>query len=564
MPRGRHEQDGKHTPPHEDDEHTGRPLLTSRRTAIGLGVLGALGIAGAGTAAVTHPRLLAGSSRSPGPGGDPRADWPGDEDDLPAAGRVRAVLDALPDRAGQVPHLTTTDLSSTLGRHVSYPVLSSSHGLTEAVDVCVGKLLRERVARGTHATVTATGTVVAAGKDTLGVLLDVQEDEGHSVGAVWYRADGDRPFTSPGLIAPDHWADLCEHVVRAADHIRGTDEDALRSLLQEQPRPFGNGPTLIPDADGRMQVLFPRVGDGELAVTLPADVTASLLGKDGQAVAAAIASPTDFDPGSVRVPGRGEHSGATVYCPPEKTGEGSDARRGPDGPGPRTQLAPRAAAGTAPSSVVAPDARLLRAVALTFDDGPSKELNGRLRDMLGQAGAAATFFMIGQNVRDAPTLAADTAGDGHQLGSHTWSHVRLSTLPAGGQDRELSRAADAIRTACGRTALVLRPPYGDRDRATDEAAGRAGQSAQLWDVDSLDWKTLDRTQNLQHVSEETVRGSIILMHEIHEPSVASVPAILDWLGTHHYTTLTCSEVGQNQMYAGKHYFQGLVHETPVA
>ena len=54
-------------------------------------------------------------------------------------------------------------------------------------------------------------------------------------------------------------------------------------------------------------------------------------------------------------------------------------------------------------------------------------------------------------------------------------------------------------------------------------------------------------------------GAIVLMHEIHKASVATVPPLLDCFREHDYTLLTCCELGQNQMHAGKSYHRGPTH-----
>lgn len=93
----------------------------------------------------------------------------------------------------------------------------------------------------------------------------------------------------------------------------------------------------------------------------------------------------------------------------------------------------------------------------------------------------------------------------------------------------------------------------------DRQAGVHQQSLQLWSVDSLDWKHRDVDRNLQEITTQCTRGAIVLMHEIHKASVATVPPLLDWFREHDYTLLTCCELGQNQMHAGKSYHRGPTH-----
>src|SRR5690349_8579547 len=64
-----------------------------------------------------------------------------------------------------------------------------------------------------------------------------------------------------------------------------------------------------------------------------------------------------------------------------------------------------------------------RALALTFDDGPS-ESTPALLEILARQRVRATFFMCGQNVRRLPDIAREVADRGHEIGNHTDSHPR--------------------------------------------------------------------------------------------------------------------------------------------
>src|SRR4051812_34693810 len=62
-----------------------------------------------------------------------------------------------------------------------------------------------------------------------------------------------------------------------------------------------------------------------------------------------------------------------------------------------------------------------RAIALTFDDGPS-EATPRLLAILAAHNVRATFFLCGANVRRLPEIARAIRRAGHELGNHTDTH----------------------------------------------------------------------------------------------------------------------------------------------
>lgn len=70
-------------------------------------------------------------------------------------------------------------------------------------------------------------------------------------------------------------------------------------------------------------------------------------------------------------------------------------------------------------------------VALTFDDGPRRGTTARLLDGLRERGANATFFLVGERLAGNEDLVLRMQAEGHQVGTHTWSHIRLDgTAPA--------------------------------------------------------------------------------------------------------------------------------------
>src|SRR6266487_3577536 len=67
-------------------------------------------------------------------------------------------------------------------------------------------------------------------------------------------------------------------------------------------------------------------------------------------------------------------------------------------------------------------------VALTFDDGPSRECTPRLLKILERHHAHATFFMVGEAATKHREIVEDVARLGHAIGNHTWDHPSLPLL----------------------------------------------------------------------------------------------------------------------------------------
>lgn len=59
---------------------------------------------------------------------------------------------------------------------------------------------------------------------------------------------------------------------------------------------------------------------------------------------------------------------------------------------------------------------------LTFDDGPSEENTRKVLDILRERNIKATFFLVGENVRNHPEVARQIVAEGHTIGIHCDNH----------------------------------------------------------------------------------------------------------------------------------------------
>src|SRR5438067_6693106 len=99
-------------------------------------------------------------------------------------------------------------------------------------------------------------------------------------------------------------------------------------------------------------------------------------------------------------------------------------------------------------------------VVLTFDDGPHPEGTPALLDLLGEAGASATFFLVGEQVKRWPEIAGRIAREGHVVALHGYRHRNLMRLSPRGFARDLDQGARVLQDASGVTPALYRPPYG--------------------------------------------------------------------------------------------------------
>ncbi|HMC96749.1 MAG TPA: polysaccharide deacetylase family protein [Flavobacteriales bacterium] len=144
---------------------------------------------------------------------------------------------------------------------------------------------------------------------------------------------------------------------------------------------------------------------------------------------------------------------------------------------------------------------------LTFDDGPIPEVTPWVLDILASRGAKATFFVIGRNATDHPSLLDRIRKEGHGLGNHTWDHRNGWKTPAFAYLRSVMRCQAITGTP------LFRPPYGRLTRRQARAL-RARFDLVMWEVLSADFdRNITGERCLQNVVSNTRAGSIIVFHD---------------------------------------------------
>jgi peptidoglycan/xylan/chitin deacetylase (PgdA/CDA1 family) len=179
-----------------------------------------------------------------------------------------------------------------------------------------------------------------------------------------------------------------------------------------------------------------------------------------------------------------------------------------------------------------------RYLALTFDDGPHPGTTDLLLDGLRERGASATFFLVGEEAQRYPELVQRMAEEGHQVGNHTWSHVRLEGT-ASESLQEVGRTEALLSQLLGGRQYWLRPPYG---LLTADTAAQLTVPAVTWSVDPRAWESRDTEQVVQAVLQDVKPNSIILLHDIYPTSVEAALRLVDTLQAEGYWFVTVEEL----------------------
>ncbi|MBU6374329.1 MAG: glycosyltransferase [Alphaproteobacteria bacterium] len=195
-----------------------------------------------------------------------------------------------------------------------------------------------------------------------------------------------------------------------------------------------------------------------------------------------------------------------------------------------------------------------KTVALTFDDGPDPEWTPAVLDALKAAQAPATFFLIGGNAVAHPELVRRIVAEGHDIGSHSFTHPNISELPDALAEVELNTTERALESITGLRPLLFRPPYAEDiepetidDTRIVDLASRLGYTTLGLRVDPGDW----RSPGVDTIVDETVRqveqgeGHVVLLHDSggdRSQTIAAIPQIVRKLRADGYRFVTAHDL----------------------
>lgn len=176
-------------------------------------------------------------------------------------------------------------------------------------------------------------------------------------------------------------------------------------------------------------------------------------------------------------------------------------------------------------------------VALTFDDGPHPDVTPRVLDILRDAGARATFFVLGEQIRAHPDLARRIVHEGHGIGNHTDTHRNLQlTWPARRVRAEIVACQDTAMSVTGITPNVFRAPHGKMTQAAWRACRELGLACYDWTVAPEGWPRPKKVDEMVAAALAAAGpGTIIDLHDVpwHKDAgprtIEALPAIVEGL-----------------------------------
>lgn len=209
-------------------------------------------------------------------------------------------------------------------------------------------------------------------------------------------------------------------------------------------------------------------------------------------------------------------------------------------------------------------------VALTFDDGPDPTWTPQVLEVLARESVPATFFLVGKQVEAHPRLAQREIAAGHVVGSHTFSHPSLGSVPGWEQQLQVRGGAWMVEGVTGRRPLLFRSPYGDGDappdgtrHGSDQMAAGLGLQPEGWTGDPRDWARPGVDAIVDAAVSGAGRRTVLLLHDgggNRSETVAALPRIIQELKARGYAFTTVDRLDGG---AGTPYLRrsGLLSKT---
>lgn len=184
-----------------------------------------------------------------------------------------------------------------------------------------------------------------------------------------------------------------------------------------------------------------------------------------------------------------------------------------------------------------------KVIALTFDDGPTKNVD-QILPLLQKYEAKATFFLIGNDIEKHPEEAKKLVDAGHQIGNHTYSHNRMVLKFPSFIKEEIEKTDELIRKSGYKSEIDFRPPYGKKLVGLPYYLNKHKRETIMWSIEPDKYYTRAE-EKVNYVVENIKPGSIVLLHPMYDQTggeIQVIEAILRELTNVGYKFVTVDEL----------------------
>ena len=172
-----------------------------------------------------------------------------------------------------------------------------------------------------------------------------------------------------------------------------------------------------------------------------------------------------------------------------------------------------------------------KTIYLTFDAGYENGCTEQILDVLQKHNIKAAFFLVGNYIRQNPTLVKRMTADGHIVGNHTYHHYDMSKIGDMESFRKELEDLEALYTeVTGETMQkYYRPPQGIYSEENLKMAKELGYRTVFWSLAYVDWLN-DRQPTSEEAYGKLIprihSGAVVLLHSTSKTNASILDDLL--------------------------------------
>lgn len=165
-----------------------------------------------------------------------------------------------------------------------------------------------------------------------------------------------------------------------------------------------------------------------------------------------------------------------------------------------------------------------KVVALTFDDGPSRQKTDEILQILREENVRATFYITGAEIEENPGELEKIIAEGHEIGNHTFNHKRMLFVSPTYVKNEIESTDELIRKAGWSNDITFRPPYSTKLFMLPYYLSKNNRRTITWDIEPETY--VEKSEDIiKHTLDTTKNGSIILLHVMYNSRAESMKSV---------------------------------------
>jgi peptidoglycan/xylan/chitin deacetylase (PgdA/CDA1 family) len=184
-------------------------------------------------------------------------------------------------------------------------------------------------------------------------------------------------------------------------------------------------------------------------------------------------------------------------------------------------------------------------IALTFDDGPNSETTEKILDILKENQAKATFFCVGEKIKQFPEIFQRIVNENHTIGNHTLNHNNFFGLLSYKKvNQEISETDNLILKYSDTKNILFRPPVGIVNPIIAKVCKTLNLKIIGWSLRSLD--TVKSPNDILRRLQRVKAGNIILLHDNRENTPEILAEFLRLCKERNLKCISLNEILKNE------------------